>query len=131
MSNKKILLVDDEEDILDILSIHLESLGWEVDSLVSPSEVINTLQNGEYFLLITDIAMPQMSGDELIEKVAQEFPKLSMAIMTGFGYDPSHNILKLNKKYDCPIILKPFNFKDKIIENTIHSLWEKYHRSNL
>lgn len=130
MSNKRILLVDDEEDILDILTIHLEGLGWNVDSITSPAKALSQLQQREYFLLITDIAMPEMSGDELIEVVAKEFPRISLAIMTGFGYDPSHNILKLNKKYECPIILKPFNFKDNIIENTIKSLWNRYNKEN-
>lgn len=130
MSNKRILLVDDEEDILDILTIHLEGLGWEVAATTSPSKALLELKRKEFFLLITDIAMPEMSGDELIEIVAKEFPAISLAIMTGFGYDPSHNILKLNKKYECPIILKPFNFKDKIIENTIRSLWNKFNKEN-
>lgn len=130
MSNKRILLIDDEEDILDILTIHLEGLGWEVDAITDPTTTLEQLDKEEYFLLITDIAMPEISGDELIELVAAHYPGLSLAIMTGFGYDPSHNILKLNKKFDCPIILKPFNFKDKIIAQTIDRLWEKFQKAN-
>lgn len=130
MCHKRILLVDDEEDILDILSIHLESLGWDIDYTTSPLKALDILKDDSYFLVITDIAMPEMGGDELIELIARRHPALSLAVMTGFGYDPSHSLLNLNKKYECPIILKPFNFKDKIIEKEIDTLWKKYKSIN-
>ena len=60
--NNRILAVDDEEDVLEFLKIYLESLGWEVTTVSSTTEAFKVLEERPYFLVITDIAMPDMDG---------------------------------------------------------------------
>ncbi len=126
MSNKKVLVVDDEEDIRDILEFHINSQGWCVDVASSPIDALKMLKSRDYFMLITDLAMPKMNGYELIKEVKELYPSLFCSVITGFGYDTSHSLVKLNQEFDCPIFLKPFDFKENLIGKTISTVWDQY-----
>lgn len=129
MINDRVLVVDDEEDIRDLMDIHLSSLGWKIDTAATPNDALEMLKTGKYFLMITDLAMPQMDGYELIKKVYQYNPDLPCAVITGFGYDTNHSLVKLNREYDCPVFLKPFDFKENLIGSHISKVWDQLQNS--
>lgn len=124
-NNAEILIVDDEEDTLTLLQTHLRNNGWSVDAASHPLTALKMLKHKEYFLMITDIAMPGLDGYELIEEVSVQFPKMQVAVMTCFGYNPDHSLLVLHKQYKCPVFLKPFNLEDSFIIDTIANIWEQ------
>jgi len=124
-SNKRILLVDDEEDVLEFLKIFLESKGWEVEKASTPSKALAMLRQKAYFLAITDIAMPEMDGYEFISSVKQQKTPVEIAVMTGFGYNPKHTLVKINKTMKHPCLFKPFN-RNKVIE-VVQKAHESYH----
>ena len=66
---RKILLVDDELDIILSLKLFLEENGFEVDAYDNPSSAIADYKPGLYHLLILDIKMPQIDGFELYERI--------------------------------------------------------------
>jgi DNA-binding response OmpR family regulator len=68
MKNKKILIVDNEQDINLSLEILLEENGFEVDTFDDPVIALEYFKKGVYDLLILDILMPKMHGSELVEK---------------------------------------------------------------
>jgi DNA-binding NtrC family response regulator len=127
-SNRNILLVDDELDVLELLKIYLESLRWNVTVVKSPSQAFKCIRNRTFFLIITDIAMPDMDGYEFINELKGRKVLSRIALMTGFGYNPRHTLVKINKKYNYPILFKPFELKKTKIRDIIQNEWDIYHK---
>ena len=68
MGKKKILIVDDEQDLCEILQFNLESAGYETDVAYSAEETISK-GIGHYDLLLLDVMMPGLSGFELAQRL--------------------------------------------------------------
>jgi CheY-like chemotaxis protein len=66
---KKIMLVDDESDVISVLEIVLNDNGFEVDSFTDPIAALKNYRVGIYDLSILDIKMPKMDGFELNDKI--------------------------------------------------------------
>jgi len=107
--NKSILVVDDELDVLDFLKIYLESLGWNVTTCESTTHAFSELESQNFFLVITDIAMPDMDGYEFVNEMKSRQIGSQVVLMTGFGYNPNHTLVKLNRAVKYTIIFKPFD----------------------
>jgi len=127
--NKRILIVDDEVDVLDFLKIYLESLGWEITIVSSTDEAFEILESKVFFLILTDIAMPEMDGYEFINQVKERGIPSQLALMTGFGYNPKHTLVKIYKTNRYPCLFKPFN-RNKVSE-AVQSAWVFYHEDLL
>ena len=127
--NNRILVVDDEVDVLDFLKIYLESLGWEVTTVSTTEMAFDKLDNKAYFLVLTDIAMPDMDGYEFISKIKEKQIPSEMALMTGFGYNPKHTLVKIYKTIRYPCLFKPFN-RAKVAE-AVQNAWNSYHQDLL
>lgn len=127
--NKKILIVDDEVDVLDFLKIYLESLGWKITIVSSTDEAFETLSQEAFFLILTDIAMPEMDGYEFINQIKERGIPSQLALMTGFGYNPKHTLVKIYKTNRYPCLFKPFN-RNKVSE-AVQSAWALYHEDML
>ena len=71
MINKRVLIVDDEPDIILTLKIVLEENGFKVDSFTDPLLVLENFreQDGMYDVIILDIKMPEMNGFELYRQI--------------------------------------------------------------
>jgi len=123
--NRRILVVDDEVDVLDFLKIYLESQGWEVTTISSTNEAFTELESKAYFLVLTDIAMPEMDGYEFISKIKEKNIPAQMALMTGFGYNPKHTLVKIYKTIRYPCLFKPFN-RVKVTE-AVQNAYTIYH----
>jgi two-component system, sensor histidine kinase SagS len=125
--NKRVLVVDDELDVLDFLKIYLTGLGWDVSIASTIDEAFKSLDAEPYFLVITDIAMPEMDGHELISKLHDRNIFSEVALMTGFGYNPKHTLVKIFKTFKYPCLFKPFN-RVKVAE-TVQDAWKHYHEN--
>jgi DNA-binding NtrC family response regulator len=124
VQNRNILVVDDEVDVLEFLKIYLESLGWNVTVVDSTAKAFAELEVNSYFMILTDIAMPEMDGYEFITMLQNKRIDSCLALMTGFGYNPNHTLVKINKDSKFPCLFKPFN-RDKL-SKTIQKAWETY-----
>jgi two-component system, sensor histidine kinase SagS len=127
--NNRILVVDDEVDVLEFLKIYLESLGWQVTTSPSVINAFEELEQRSYFLILTDIAMPEMDGYEFISKLNEKNVPSQMALMTGFGYNPKHTLVKIYKTIRYPCLFKPFN-RAKVAE-AVQNAWDIYHEDIL
>jgi len=128
-SNRKLLVVDDEVDVLDFLKIYLESLSWHVSIVDSTREAFGLLERETFFCILTDIAMPEMDGYEFISAVKKRTIASEMILMTGFGYNPNHTLVKLNRQFRYPVLFKPFNRK-KLAE-AVQAAHVLYHQNPL
>lgn len=68
-NTKKVMIVDDEADVISVLGIVLEENGFEVDTFEDPMVALKSYRAGVYDLLILDIKMPEMDGFELYDQI--------------------------------------------------------------
>lgn len=80
----KILLVDDEEDIIWVLRRGLELQGFDVDAYTSPKEALTFFKPNTYHLAILDIRMPGMNGFMLYRKLKEQDPSLGACFLSAF-----------------------------------------------
>lgn len=122
---ENILLVDDEPDILKMNRRILESLGYRVDTRVSSIEALSLFEaNPDRFdLVITDMTMPNMTGEELADKLLRIRADLPVIICTGFSSEIDENIAK---EMGCQAFLRKPIIKQKLAE-TIRSVMSRRH----
>ena len=85
MENHKILIVDDELLIRDLLYEHFASRDYQISTAESAEKAIELLGNDEdYDVVLTDIKMPGMDGLELVEHIRGTRGDIPVIIMTGF-----------------------------------------------
>jgi len=127
MESKKInlLIADDEQDILELLEGELSEMdkSFQISLASSGYEALNYIGCNQVDLLITDIAMADMDGFELYQRVKEIRPNMPIIMMTGFGYDPNHVLVNTKKAGLKSIIFKPFDM-DKLIATIYKSLEE-------
>jgi len=80
-----ILLVDDEEQFLKVLSQRLEGRGMKVDTSTSGEEALSRVKGKEFDAIILDLAMPGMSGMETLKRIRSENPDVQIIMLTGHG----------------------------------------------
>ena len=104
---KTILLVDDEIDIREVLSLALADMGYEVYEAENGDQALRIFKEVQPAIVLTDIKMPGMDGIELLEKVKHENPAAEVIMITGHG-DMDLAIRSL--KYEATdFITKPIN----------------------
>ena len=93
VNQKRIMLVDDEEWVVDVTARLLTSLGHEVETFTHPFEALERFKSapGEYKLVITDQNMPQIKGTDLIEGLRQIDPQTRVLLMSG-NVSPLENV---------------------------------------
>lgn len=82
---KQILLVDDEEDIRDVLSVYLKSNGYEVYPAENGDQALELFRKYKPPVVLSDIKMPGMDGIELLRKIKLESPDTEFIMITGHG----------------------------------------------
>jgi len=83
MKTKDILLVDDDIDNLNLLSMLLESEGFDVSTASSGIKALETLKHDKFRMMITDFNMPGINGVELATKVKEQRSDMRIVLATG------------------------------------------------
>ncbi|HCC36403.1 MAG TPA: transcriptional regulator [Treponema sp.] len=83
--NFRLLIVDDEKNIREGLAEFLESEGYETVCAANGEEAWKRFSRGDIDLVITDLRMPGMSGEELLKRIITETPGLPVIVLTGHG----------------------------------------------
>lgn len=115
MENKlKILIVDDEVNLLKTLSDILSKNGYDVSVARDAHTALRTLEKGGFDIALLDVRMPQMNGVELLEKIKQEHRGIEVIIMTAYGtIDTAVKSIKLGA---YAYMLKPLDI-DEMLTN--------------
>ncbi len=105
-----ICIVDDAEEMLENLSLEMKELrpDWVIKTYQSGLEAIKGIMKGQVNLVVTDIAMPDMDGYELYWRIKDYDEKLPVIMITGFGYDPNHVLVRSKQDGLQDILYKPF-----------------------
>jgi two-component system response regulator PilR (NtrC family) len=95
MNQPNVLVVDDERDIRELLTITLGRMGHKVDTASDVADAKRRLAESRYALCFTDMRLPDGSGQEIIELIAREYPETPVAMITAYGnVDAAVNALK-------------------------------------
>jgi DNA-binding NtrC family response regulator len=106
----RVLIIDDELDMIYIVQVGLERKGFEVDSYIDPILALQNFKRGSYQLLILDIKMPKMDGLDLLDKIKKEDDKIKVCFFTASEEFASNyeNVFD-NSKDKFLIIIKPIS----------------------
>jgi DNA-binding NtrC family response regulator len=80
-----IMLVDDEEDFVEMLSLRLKEIGENVVAVYSGSACLEALEKMEIDVIILDIKMPGMDGIEALQEIKKRYPLVEVIMLTGHG----------------------------------------------
>jgi CheY-like chemotaxis protein len=120
---EKVLVVDDESELLEVAVNYLEEMGFEILAATDGLHALQTLRaNPDIELLLTDIVMPGgMNGVELANTIREERPDLKLLYMSGY---PSGVLAERSgTTLDAPLITKPYT-REKLataIDEVLHA----------
>ncbi|MCB9187857.1 MAG: sigma-54-dependent Fis family transcriptional regulator [Flavobacteriales bacterium] len=106
----KILIVDDNNDLLELLCRQLESKGLSPVTSDNVMDAIDILEHSEIDLLISDIKISNIGGEQLIRYVSEHYSDLPMLVMT--GYPDVNSAVDLMKMGVSEYLIKPFPAED-------------------
>jgi len=109
MAKGKILVVDDEADVRDVIRLQLEQKGLNVLEAEDGQKAIEILKSGDNMLnlglILCDIRMPKVNGVEYIEFLKQQAPSIPIVVIT--GYPDTELAIGLMKKGIKDYLVKP------------------------
>ena len=95
MSQQTVLVIDDERDIRELLTITLGRMDLQVDAVGTVAEARYALAGKTYDLCFTDMRLPDGNGHEIVEHIAANHPDMPVAMITAYGnVDAAVNALK-------------------------------------
>ena len=81
----RVLLVDDEEKFLDVLSQRLGTRGIDAETSTSGEEALVKIKNRNFDAIVLDVMMPGIGGIETLKRIRKEYPELQIIMLTGRG----------------------------------------------
>ena len=132
---QRILILDDEATILDILSQLLTPLGYECHTTQSPTTALERLRTEPFALLVTDIKMPEMSGIDVVRGAKEIDPDIAIVVITAL-VEVSAAIQAIRAGAD-DYVLKPFNLNEitlavgKSLEKRSHLIESRTYQEKL
>src|SRR5512147_3311512 len=122
MEKPNILVVDDEKNILRVVSMTLRDNGYQTETAQSAEEAAEKFRQGKFDLVITDLKLPGMSGAELLTRIKSEQADVPVIMITAFG--TIENAVNAMKKGAFNYLTKPVN-PDELVSVAREAL-EKY-----
>jgi DNA-binding NtrC family response regulator len=118
---KRILVVDDDEQIRSLLVEYFQFLGYEVTTAANGAEALGKLSQYVYDCIISDLVMPDIDGLELLKQVKTQNKKLPFLIIT--GYPTIETAIEVMKQGAYDYITKPLQLEDVRIkvERALHT----------
>ncbi len=80
----KLLIVDDEIEICEMLSRHFRYIGYDVDTASNGVEALEKLSHSSFQVVISDIVMPKTDGVELLRAIKNQYPMVHTVMITGY-----------------------------------------------
>lgn len=102
LARLRLLIVDDEPAVLGLLQRYLERLGYAVDVAATPQAALAYFESdpGKYACILTDLKLPGMTGEEMLERMRVLRPGLLALVSSGLPYHPqSAGVGFLQKPY--------------------------------
>jgi len=137
----RILVVDDEPVMSNLLRRILEKEGYEVTLAENGREALGILRKSDFELVLSDVKMPEMNGFELLKAVKTEKPQIGMIMMTGFGdsftvkdalmLGADEYITKPFKAHEISLVIERTTWRRNCTSTNISDESEGSHNQNL
>lgn len=114
LANRRVLVVDDEPGIRETIGDILQRRGAIVEIYEKGDDAIQGIEaafaegGAGFDLIISDIKLPDRTGYEIFSTAKRVKPNLCVILMTGFGYDPHHSIVRASQDGLQSVLFKPF-----------------------
>lgn len=122
---RRILVVDDEEDVRQFVALVLRRCGYEVQDAFGAREALIRLSQGTFALMITDVKMPGMDGLALLEQTMQRYPKMDAIVLTAYG--TIQTAVTAMKRGAIDYMTKPFTVEE--LENKVAACFDRRARA--
>jgi len=116
LRSKRILVVDSDDSVRRAAHELLGRFGCEVETAHNGEEAGLMVRSFPYDVAIVDIRLTDMTGYECFQQLRSTSPNLSVILMTGFGYDPTHSIVKARQEGLKSVLYKPFRLDQLLTE---------------
>jgi len=118
LRGRTILVADADDEVRAAAHNLLERQGCVVETARDGNEAVSMVKaagDGGYDAIIADIRLPDMSGYDLLTRLQAVLDPVPLILMTGFGYDPGHSIVKARQAGVDLVLFKPFRL-DQLLE---------------
>lgn len=121
IAGRSIAVLDDEPNVRDSVAAVLTEAGANVDSFGSGFEGCAAIERAAaegraYDIVISDVRMPERNGFEVFRTSKAASPRTQVILMTGFGYDPNHSIVRSSQEGLHCFLFKPFQAQQLVDE---------------
>ena len=113
MSGIRVLLVDDEEELVATIQERLEMRGMLAEAVTTGHDALERIQEASFDVVVVDLKMPGLGGTDIADVIHQRRPEIQVLLITGHG--SGHGELDELADRGYPILLKPFQI-DRLIE---------------
>lgn len=115
MAAENILIVDDDKNMLEVLSLRLAAEGYQVTAVSCVSECLSTVENNVFDLALVDLKLAgEEDGIDLMEKIHQAVPEMPVIILTAYG--TINTAVEAMKRGAYSYLTKPFNRQDLLLQ---------------
>lgn len=120
MEDPRILIVDDEPDVLDVMVDVLEQEGYAPRSTTDSREASRLLETTSFDVIVSDIMMPHLSGLQLLEMAKRQNPNVQVVLVT--GYSTREVALEALNRGASGYIEKPFH-TEQLLASIREAIW--------
>ncbi|MGE5194531.1 MAG: response regulator, partial [Deltaproteobacteria bacterium] len=123
LRGKRVLVADNDEEVRRAAHEFLGRFGCEVETAHNGEEALLMARSFQYDVVLADIRLPDMTGYDCFCQVRESQEKLPVILMTGFGYDPTHSIVKARQQGLKSVLYKPFRVDQLLdeVEKNVNS----------
>lgn len=116
LGGRRVLVADDEDLIRQTIHDVLERYGAMVDTAANGAEAERMIHEGDYELVLSDIKMPHRNGYDVFAAAKARNAATAVILITGFGYDPNHSIVRAHREGLAAVLFKPFKVNQLLDE---------------
>ena len=116
MQHKRVLVVDEDQKVRQAAHQLLRRFGCDVETAHNGEECFLLARSYHYDAVLSDIRLPDFKGYEVFNRLKQIDPHVPVILMTGYGYDPGHSIVKARQAGCKAVLFKPFRVDQLVSE---------------
>lgn len=124
LENRRVLVADNEQTMRETVRDLLRVRGCQVTMFENGEDAIHALENaapGDFHLVVSDINLGDKTGYDVFATAKRHDPDLPVILMTGFGYDPHHSIVRASQEGLQCVLFKPFQ-AEKLVDEVKKAL---------
>jgi DNA-binding response OmpR family regulator len=101
----RVLVIDDDPSVLEVVRYLLAAFGLDCQTAVNGASGLARFDEGGWDLVLTDLAMPAMSGWDVIEAIRERAPTMPIILITAFS---DADVMRRASEWRVPVVTKPF-----------------------